>query len=64
MSTTGGPHLLASQKSYQVWVIDGGIHSGFDNASAAENTVAAVNKEAEKLGLKTRYEVRQRELEK
>lgn len=60
MSATGGS-TLASQKSYQVWAIDGGIHSGFDQVSAAENTAAAANKEAEKIGIKTRYEVRELE---
>lgn len=61
MSTAGGGSLQ-SQKPFQVWAIDGGIHSGFDISSAAESKAAAVNKEAEDLGLKTRYEVR--ELEK
>lgn len=58
MAETGGP-VLPSQKAFQVWTEDG-VHSGYDNAKAAESTAAEANKEAEALGIKTRYEVRER----
>lgn len=58
-ATPSGP----SHMPYQVWTTDGGLHSGYDSASSAENKAAAANKEAEVLGIKTRYEVRARDEE-
>lgn len=48
----------ASSRSFQVWVTGAGIYGGFDTEKIAEDVAFHKNKEAEALGLKTRYEVR------
>lgn len=55
MNTPVGP----SDKPFQVWTLSGAFHSAWDSRSTADNKVAAANKEADTLGINTRYEVRE-----
>lgn len=50
----------ASKKDFQVWTTDGTIQAGFDNLDQATADQDRRNKEAEALGVKVRYEVRQK----
>jgi molybdopterin-biosynthesis enzyme MoeA-like protein len=52
----------ASSKNYVVVTTTGGIHSGHDDIASADSAARIANAEAEKLGLKTRYEVEAKEL--
>jgi hypothetical protein len=48
----------ASSYPFQIWVIGGGIDSGYKDETRAKQRCAEKNARAENMGLKTRYEVR------
>jgi uncharacterized protein with GYD domain len=48
----------ASSYPFQIWVVNGGIDSGFKDAKQADQRCAEKNARAESMGLKARYEVR------
>jgi hypothetical protein len=56
MSATPPPP--PSSRPWQVWVIGGSIHSGYDTEDHAASVVTNCNARAKSLGLKTRYEAR------
>lgn len=47
-----------SEYPFQVWAVPGVIVSGHDDESVAKSSAKERNSNAEKLDLKTRYEVR------
>jgi hypothetical protein len=48
-----------SKKPFQVWTTTGTIHSGYVSRSAAEAAALEADRKAERLGIKTRYEIRE-----
>ncbi len=51
----------ASSKPYVVVTLEGMIHTGHEDLAAAESAIRVANAQAEKLGLKTRYALRESE---